>query len=338
MRATASPDLPPEPVQADEALSAWSRRSILVASGLAMVFLLVSTAAIWREGDDISLVGGRPLWLPAFVVLGSCSYLLRFGRWHVLTRRVAPRLRLMPSLRIYVAGFALGVTPGRIGEFFKFVLLRQETGVRELRSAPIFPIERATEAASFTALAIAGAALGHLTLGRLGTGAIVGVVALPVFALGGAAIRGAARRKRSAPFAGDRWIGLSLAGIRELSGPRTLAQALLCAFAARCFDATLFWIAASFVGIPLPLAGAALAFGLAGLTGGLSLLPAGVGAVEGSLVATVVALGGDAPSALVAALIARTFTLWIWVPAGLWFATRGAVAPATTDATEMVRS
>src|SRR5205823_5865933 len=83
-----------------------------------------------------------------------------------------------------------------------------------------------------------------------------------------------------------------------------------------------FWIAAGAVGVPVPLAGAALAFGLAGLAGGLLLMPAGVGAVEGSLVATVAALGGDPAGALAAAVLARCLTLWVWVPPGLWLAFR----------------
>ena len=93
---------------------------------------------------------------------------------------------------------------------------------------------------------------------------------------------------------------------------------------ARCCDTLLFWIAAGAVGVPVPLAGAALAFGLAGLAGGLLLMPAGVGAVEGSLVATVAALGGDPAGALAAAVLARCLTLWVWVPPGLWLAFRAA--------------
>src|SRR5205085_1372271 len=159
------------------------------------------------------------------------SYLCRFLRWHVLVRQVAPRLRLATSLRIYMAGFAMGLTPGRVGELCKFTLLRDATGVSEARSAVIFPIERVTEAASF---------------------------------------------------------------------------------AARAVDMLLFWTAGAAVGLAVSLPGAALAWGLAGMTGGLLLLPGGVGAVEGSLVATVAALGGDPSTALLAALLARCMTLWLW--------------------------
>jgi uncharacterized membrane protein YbhN (UPF0104 family) len=332
---TSSTTTSPWAGQGEGGFSPWFRRSIQFACALATVFLLVGLGAIWHQVTGVNLTRERPSWLPALVALGIGSYSLRFLRWHVLIRQVAPRLRLVPSLRIYAAGFALGVTPGRIGEFCKFALLREETGVPVTRSALVFPIERVTEAASFTALAVVGATLGHFTLGPSGTAVFAAVAALPVLALGGAAIRLAIRRKRQAGPASYAWLRLLLDGFRTVSGPRPLALAMLCACAARCCDATLFWVATGAVGLSVPLAGAALAFGLAGLTGGLLLLPAGVGAVEGSLVATVVALGGDASAALVAALIARCFTLWVWMPAGLWIAARSSFAPATANAKEM---
>jgi putative heme transporter len=114
--------------------------------------------------------------------------------------------------------------------------------------------------------------------------------------------------------------------VRAVAGPRPTALALLCAALARCCDATLLWSATHAAGLHLSLPASALAFGIAGLTGGFSLLPAGVGAVEASLVATISGLGGDPAAALMAALLARCVTLWIWIPVGLWFALRATTA------------
>jgi uncharacterized membrane protein YbhN (UPF0104 family) len=304
---------------------AWSPRWVILAAGLlAAVFLAIGLAVSWQLVQTAGWSSGGVSWLPAMAALGVGSYTLRFLRWHLLARRVAPRLWLRPSLRIYMAGFAMGLTPGRVGEFCKFALLRDETGVPEARSAFVFPLERVTEATSFAGLAVAGAGLGHLGLGRLGLGVLGAIAALPALALIGLALR----RRRGGVAARGAWLRQMTHGIQSLVNPGTLLLALLCALAARCCDALLFWATASAVGVPLPLAGAALAFGLAGLAGGLLLLPAGVGAVEGSLVATAAALGGDPASALVAAVLARCLTLWVWVPLGLWFAFRAATRPA----------
>jgi len=328
MSASAAPPAPARPTRALPA----PRWVVLGAGATAGVFLLIGLGATWQLLQAASWSGGALGGLPALAALGSASYLLRFLRWHLLARRVAPELRLLPSLRIYLAGFALGLTPGRVGELCKFTLLREESGVVEARSVPIFPIERATEAASFAALAVLGAALGPIALGGLGPGAIAAIAAIPALALLGLALRRHGVGGSPAGLApwvaagggGASWPRQMVAGARAIASPRALLLALACAAVARGCDALLFWTAAALVGSPLPLAGAALAFGLAGLAGGLLLMPAGVGAVEGSLVATAAALGADPASALVAAVLARCLTLWIWVPGGLWLAFRAA--------------
>jgi uncharacterized membrane protein YbhN (UPF0104 family) len=304
----------------------WLRRAVAFACALSAVFLAVGLVATARLAQTATWTPAHTSRLPLLALLGAASYLLRFARWHLLIRRVAPALRLPASLRIYMAGFAMGLTPGRVGEFAKFSLLREETGVPEALSAPVFPLERMTEAASFTALALSGALLGHLELGRLRTGALVTLVAVPALALLGVALRFTTRKRGQRRPRGRSWLHLLLDGTRSITAIRTLALATLFALAARTCDTLLFWGAASVAGLALPLPAAALAWGLAGLAGGLLLLPGGVGAVEGSLVATVAALGGDPSSALTAALLARCLTLWLWVPAGLLFAARGVAA------------
>src|SRR5439155_4104476 len=176
---------------------------------IAAAFLAIGLSVSWQIVQAASWSGAGANWLPPMLALGAGSYLLRFLRWHLLARRLAPRLGLLPSLRIYLAGFAMGLTPGRIGEFCKFALLRDETGVPEARSLPIFPLERATEAASFAGLAVAGASLGHFDLGRPGLGALAALAAIPILALLGLALR----RRVAGMQAGGSWLRQTLGGI-----------------------------------------------------------------------------------------------------------------------------
>jgi uncharacterized membrane protein YbhN (UPF0104 family) len=343
------------------------RKTVLFVSGIAGVSLLVGLGVSVKLARSAGWDGAAVArWLPWLLLLGSGSYLLRFVRWHCLVRQLAPRsmaentsrlaaapmqaplrsaahtpgLRLGTSLGIYLAGFAMGLTPGRLGEFCKFTLLRQETGVPEIESAPIFPLERATEAASFAALATAGAVLGHFAPAKLGVSTLAAILAVPGLAILALALRLVTRRsapRQDSPSheAALRRLGR---GVQAVAGPWPLAQALLCAAGARCCDAALFWSATQAAGLHLSLPGSALAFGIAGLTGGFSLLPAGVGAVEASLVATVSGLGGDPAAALVAALLARCVTLWMWVPAGLFFAVRASAPQGLAESHSVDRS
>lgn len=308
------------------------RKTVLFVAALAGIFLIVGAGVSVKLAQSAHWdAASVARWLPWLLALGCGSYMLRFLRWHALVRQLARRLRFGPSLQIYLAGFAMGLTPGRLGEFCKFTLLRQKTRVPEVQSAPIFPLERATEASSFAALATIGAIAGHLAPARLGASTLAAILAIPALALLALVLRFVAKRSRgSSKQSTLRQLGR---GVQSVAGPRPLALALLCAAGARCCDATLFWCACQAAGLHVSLPLSALAFGIAGLTGGFSLLPAGVGAVEASLVATVSGLGGDPTAALVAALLARCVTLWMWVPAGLWFAFRSTVtAPAEEPA------
>jgi uncharacterized membrane protein YbhN (UPF0104 family) len=193
----------------------------------------------------------------------------------------------------------------------------------------VFLLERATEAASFAALATVGGASGGFQMAHLGAGSLAAIVAIPGLSLLALAFRfGSGKRGAPAGASRSSW-QQALRGVADVAGPAPMAAALGCAVCARFFDMVLFWTALRATGAPLPLAAAAVAFGLAGLSGGLSLLPAGVGAVEASLVATVVAFGASAGYALLAALLARLVTLWIWIPAGLWFAFKGTTRQAS---------
>lgn len=309
------------------------RLIILTIVGLATVLLAVGLTLSWRMGRTVNWSAQVLPALPLLLVLGTGSYSARFVRWHLLVRRLAPRLPLRTSAAIYMAGFGMGLTPGRLGEFMKFTLLRQATGVAEAESVSVFPLERATEATAFVGLAVVGAVVGNLHLQHIGIGALLTIAVLPCLALLPLGYQVLRRRRASGKASrSGRLLSQVLHGLLTISGFRAVLLALLCAAVARTFDTFLFYSAAHAVGLPLTLPMAAFAWGLAGLVGGLSLLPAGVGAVEASLVATVIGLGGDGALALAAALLARLMTLWLWIPPGLWFAFRGCRAMAD-DAT-----
>lgn len=303
-----------------EQLAHTIRRVALVSSvSLATIFLVVGGVAFYRIDNNAalpSIVFGA---LPLLLICGAGSYWARFLRWHLLILRLAPRLRTLTSARIYVAGFALGFTPGRIGELIKFSLLRQSTGLPEHESVGVFLIERLTEACAFAGIAIGGAWFSHVQGVKLDVDEKLAFVALPILAALPMAFGVWQRRGRdNKP---PRWDGAIRSALR-ITGFRAVFLALLCAFLARGFDVVLFWIAVSMSGGMISLGESAFAWGTAGLIGGFSLLPAGIGAVEPALVATVAGFGVAVGSGLAAALLSRVATLWIWVIPGLVLAFR----------------
>ena len=282
---------------------------------------MVAMGSTWRSASGAPWALANLYWLPVLLAAGVAGYMLRFLRWHVMVGKLAPELGWRTSLRIYMAGFALALTPGRLGELLKFSLLRSETGVAELEAVPVFPLERASEAASCLLLMALAASAGHLPHAHPSRGTWLIVAFLPMAALGGLYLR-VISSSRTNSFSGH--LGQSarrlLKGTAAIGQPGTLAAAMLCAMAARCFEALAFYAGLGVIGVMAAPGTVGLASGISGLVGGLSLLPGGISAVEASLVGTMTAYGVPLNSAVVAALISRAATLWLWIPGGLWLA------------------
>lgn len=305
----------PSPVPSRVTNLAGVRVLVRTVTAIATVALVVGIVLTWR-------LGGTGAWsatllhrLPWLFLLGTGSQGSRFLRWHSLVLRRAPLLQVRDSLRIYLSGFALEMTPGRVGAFLKFSLLRRTTGVPEAETVGVLPVEAATEVLSFLLVALAGAIAGGYRLPSIGWGVVIALVVLFALVLIGPLRRRLAGRVRFTerfPIA-----RAFLAGLLSVGGPWPVLVALLCSLAARCCEVFLFGIATTAVGLHLTPAGTTLAWGASGLAGGLSLLPGGVGAAEGAIVATVLALGGRTTPALAAAVVSRIMTIWLWVPFGL---------------------
>jgi uncharacterized protein (TIRG00374 family) len=299
------------------------RITVLMVAILASLSLLVGLGVSWHLGQRVNWSGVVVPILPLCVLLGAGSYSARLLRWHVLARQLAAKLAITRSVTIYIAGYALGLTPGGLGELLKLSFLEQSEGVPAFESVAVVSLERTTEGASFLLVAIAGALLARTVLSHVSFTAFAPLLALPVFALIPLIARIWQQRHHSAsPGRLVARIEMAFQGLALVARVRPLLLAVLCALVARSAEGVLFWVVLRALGSSVPIAGAMFAVGLAGLTGGMSLLPAGVGAVEMTLTTTAAGFGAHPAMALAAALISRSMTLWLWIPGGLWSAIR----------------
>ena len=58
-------------------------------------------------------------YLPIILILIPSSWLFLFLRWNLLLKNSKINIPLKENLKIYFAGFALAVTPGKFGELIK---------------------------------------------------------------------------------------------------------------------------------------------------------------------------------------------------------------------------
>ena len=94
----------------------------------------------------------RWVYFAAGLGLATTNYAIRFLRWQYYLRELGVPLGAArggvptgDSARIFVAGFVMSVTPGKVGEVFKSVLLQSSQGVPLARTAPIVVAERLTD-------------------------------------------------------------------------------------------------------------------------------------------------------------------------------------------------
>ena len=87
--------------------------------------------SIWADVGQVGQALRSFHWRYALLacLLAAVNYALRFLRWQFYLRKVGvTNVSTRDSLQVFLAGFALTVTPGKLGEAVKAVLLRASHG------------------------------------------------------------------------------------------------------------------------------------------------------------------------------------------------------------------
>jgi uncharacterized protein (TIRG00374 family) len=87
-----------------------------------------------------------PWWgIPVGCLLASGNWFVRFLKWERYRKLLGVRMTTSQSLLIYFSGFALSITPGKMGEAYKSLLIKRIDGTPISRTAPIVIAERLTD-------------------------------------------------------------------------------------------------------------------------------------------------------------------------------------------------
>lgn len=120
-----------------------------IVAGLAIVFLIyVALLLVSNTGELLDNLRAYPwaLLLPV-ILLKFCAWFLRFCRWHYFLGVIdaADKISRFDSAVLFVAGFSMAVSPGKLAEVLKAVILKVKTGVPVARSAPVVFAERVVD-------------------------------------------------------------------------------------------------------------------------------------------------------------------------------------------------
>lgn len=303
------------------------RRILLWAGLLLLGFLLLSTlAALWSNGSAVlaALAHITPGQVCALLALSSIAFLLRAVRWQLYSRAQGMHVPFVDNSAIYLGGFALGATPGRVGEVVRLVLLRRGYGLPFRRTAPLLVADRLNDVNTLALLMLVGVSY-VLQERLLIIVALALVVALnlafrhpaPLLAMVNAMHRATGRRHARAAASLRRLL-------RRIAGtfaPRTQVIASLLSLAAWSAECTsLYWILDTLAGSTgggIDIRAAFAIHATASLIGALSMLPGGLGGFEATCLALLVWQGVPAPEAVVATAVLRVTTFWYSLMLGL---------------------
>jgi uncharacterized protein (TIRG00374 family) len=126
--------------------------------GVLLGVLVYAAILFWVDFEDVrNALSDFPLELLLLAcALSFANYAIRFWKWERYRKLLSIDLSLGTSFLIYLAGFSMGVTPGKMGEVFKSWMIRRVTGTPIHKSAPIVVAERITDLLGYLILVAVG--------------------------------------------------------------------------------------------------------------------------------------------------------------------------------------
>lgn len=240
---------------------------------------------------------------PLALALVTVNYGLRFLRWQGYLAVVGIDVPRRASLLVFAAGLSMAISPAKLGEVLKSVLLRDRYGVPVRRSAPVVLAERITDVLG---LALVAALAGSV----LAAGWVAALVAAAACAAALLALRIRALDRIA-------WLAEARRTTLALLSPRLAAAMTLLAACSWSFECLAAWVCASGLGLDVSFGQAAVVFAVGTLAGAVSLLPGGLGVAEASMTGLWRAFGAARADAAAATVLVRLATLWFAVGVGL---------------------
>ena len=299
-----------------------STRDLLILGGLLVLFLIgvagVAAATGWEE--TWAQLSKLTLWqVAALLGLSLVNYLSRSLRWHVFGRSLGLRLSLPTSLAHFFGGFAMSITPARVGELVRIRWIARVTGARPEEISPLPLVDRAFDLAGMGLLLAVGVALS--SAGSLGA-VLVAALAITASII-------ATRPGLLSPVVTGLWktigrwprvfarLRRAAQSIAVFSTPATGLSGLTLSILGWLAECYALYVLLIWMGAPIDLSTAVVIFIFSTLAGGLTGAPGGLGGAEAAMVFLLGMNGVPIEVALPATAVIRLTTLWFAILLGL---------------------
>ena len=295
----------------------FNNRFIFVIVGaiiLYAIFLLLS---------DVSLILSKipnlkTEYLPIILILIPSSWLFLFLRWNLLLKNSNIKIPLKENLKIYFAGFALAVTPGKFGELIKSQIMKTKFDVPHRTTSSLVLVERLYDLAG----AIVVSFIGILLIGigeYIIAGASIVLISIFVMISSKKLFQNVLKIIGKIKFTQKYTVPLSESyeTIQTSTKGKIVFTSILTTSAYWLLESLgVYFILLSFDINLLNYVHVIATYTSSLILGAASFIPGGLGVVEGSLVGLLNFQGVDISDAFVLVVLIRLFTLWYSVIIG----------------------
>jgi glycosyltransferase 2 family protein len=275
---------------------------------------------IYANSTQVLHAFGQFNWLlfPLLLLLSFMNYFARFLKWDYYLSIIQVEIKKVDSLSTFMSGLIMSVTPAKLGEVLKSVLVKEITGVPISKTAPIILAERITDFLSLLIIAITGAYLfdygGRITI-------IIAVFfILLVFVI--------SNKKFALPLINFAekipFIKKYIHNIHsayessyQLLKLKPLLQMTLFSLVAWGFECTGYYIILLNFNVNFGILWAFFSYSFSTIIGAISMLPGGLGLTEGSLTFLLIEKKVATDIAVATTFIIRVVTLWFAVLVGI---------------------
>ena len=287
---------------------------IVLAICLYAAFLIFSDFSTIKD----KLENFRLTYLPFILIIVPCSWIALFVRWHLLLRNVGIHIPIKHSAKIYFAGFALAITPGKFGELIKSQLIKKRFDVPRTSTVPLVFAERLYDLVG----AVAVSFVGILALG-LGAYIIIGAAILLIFIFVLLRIRKLfemflkifEKNRFTSKFVIQ--LSESYDAINGSTRGKILVSSSLLTIVYWSIEAIAVYLVVLSFGIDkLSYLNVLATYTSSLILGAVSFIPGGIGVADGSMVGLFNYQGVDLPNAFVLVVLIRFFTIWYSVIVG----------------------
>ena len=291
-------------------------------------FLLIITGTIFLYAlflifSDIQKLENKIIdfdirYIPLIIFLVTCAWIPLYLRWNLLLKNTGEQVSLKGNLSIYVSGFALSITPGKIGELIRTELLKKKFNIPRTKTVPLIFVEKLYDLTGAITIAIIGIWFFHESKYIIIAGLIL-LLSVFIFIssdkIFNKSVNYFGRFKIMAKFLQPLLQSYEIIKI-STRGKIAISATLLSILYWLITSLAVYFVLIAFKITNIEYLNVVSTFTASLFLGAASFIPGGIGVAEGSLVGLFHLQGIEVTTAIMLVVIIRLFTLWYGVAIG----------------------